>query len=509
MRKWHLAAALAVLFFAAQPARATINYEVSIAHPERHVFGVTIRIPSVHDAVVLQMPAWNAVYQIRDFASHVMQVSARDAAGKTLPIVKLDKQTWRVTGEGSVTVTYPIFWDEPGPFGTQLNPDHAFVNLAMLLMYVPDRRKEDTRLVFDDVPDNWRVAVELDAGEPSAARTAGDYVASSYDSLVDAPVEIGMFDDWSIQAGGKEIRIVVHGENDLTRIVNYETALMGDTPFRQFLFIIHVGPNFGGGGMEHASSTAISADVPGQLAAYSAHEFFHVWNVKRIRPQSLEPVDYTKEMWTRSLWFAEGVTNTYGNYALVRTGLWSRQQFYANLAAQISQLESRPAHQWQSAEQSSLDAWFEKYPIYGRPEESVSYYNKGQLLGVALDILIRDATDNQASLDDLMRRLNTEFAQRGRFYDGSEDLRAAAEDVIRARRPSAQVDLRDFFARYVSGTDELPFEQWLGLAGLTLKSGGSRHSADITYQLSEAPQPTDKQRRIRAGMLRGTVDAPR
>jgi predicted metalloprotease with PDZ domain len=199
--------------------------------------------------------------------------------------------------------------------------------------------------------------------------------------------------------------------------------------------------------------------------------------VKRIRPRSLEPVDFTKEMWTRSLWFAEGVTSTYGAYAMVRTGLWSPQQFYNDLGAQISELESRPAHFWQSAEESSLDAWYEKYPIYNRPEESVSYYNKGQLLGVALDIVIRDRTDNRASLDDMLRALNDEFARPGRFYNDNEDLRSVAENVIRTKAPAANPNLKEFFARYVSGTDEIPFENLLGRAGLLLKDSSQRHGA--------------------------------
>ena len=299
-----------------------------------------MRIPNVRDQVTLQMPAWNALYQIRDFSSHMMQVSATDDEGHPLPLRKLDKQTWSVTGNGTVTVSYPIYWDEPGPFASQLNPDHAFLNLAMVLLYVPDRRAEDTRVAFDDVPEGWRVAVELDAAGAAAGHHSGGYVAPSYDALVDAPVEIGQFDEFRIEAGGRPIRIVVHGDSGdrsrlveaLKRIVDYEVSLMGGAPFREYLFLFHVGHNFGGGGMEHMNCTAISADVPAQLPSYSAHEFFHAWNVKRIRPQSLEPVDYTKEMWTRSLWFAEGVTNTYGAYALVRTGLWSTQQFYANLA---------------------------------------------------------------------------------------------------------------------------------------------------------------------------------
>ena len=283
-----------------------------------------MRIPKVRDQVTLQMPAWNALYQIRDFSSHMMQVTAKDEEGHPLPLRKLDKQTWSVTANGTVTVSYPILWDEPGPFASQLNADHAFLNFAMVLLYVPDRRAEDTKVAFDDVPEGWRVAVELDAAGTAAGHHSGAYVAPSYDALVDAPVEIGHFDEFRMEAGGRPIRIVVHGDSgdrsrlvdSLKRIVDYDVSLMGGAPFREYLFLFHVGNNFGGGGMEHMNCTAISADVPAQLPSYSAHEFFHAWNVKRIRPQSLEPVDYTKEMWTRSLWFAEGVTNTYGAYAL-------------------------------------------------------------------------------------------------------------------------------------------------------------------------------------------------
>jgi predicted metalloprotease with PDZ domain len=587
--------ALAALLLVALPARATVDYAISVAHPERHVFGVTMRIPEVHDRVLLQIPAWNALYQIRDFSSHVMQVVASDETGHFLPIRKLDKQTWEVTGNGTLTVRYPTYWDDPGPFGAQLNSEHAFVNLAMVLFYVVGRRGEDARLTFKGLPENWRVAVELDApGKDSEDRS---YVASSYDALVDAPVELGRFGEFRIEAGGRPIRVVFHGEigdrsrlaEALGRIVNYQTSLMGGAPFREFLFLLHVGPDFGGGGMEHANSTAIAAEVPGQLPSYAAHEFFHLWNVKRIRPQALEPVDYTREMYTRSLWFAEGVTNTYGAYTLERTGLWSRQQFYDNLAGQINELESRPAHRWQSAEQSSLDAWLEKYPLYNRAEQSISYYNKGQLLGLLLDIVIRDRTDDRASLDDVLRFLNKEYALRERFYHGSEDLRAAAEAVIRRASPAAPADLARFFSHYVSGTDEIAFADFLGRAGWSLRNtaprlatlgfgidrSGSRPpsvdqlepgsgaeqagllegdlllelngeevpgsselwlrdhqpgervtvevrrdgevktipfvlgQSEPNYQVVETPAPTEKQRRIREGILRGTTDAPR
>lgn len=490
-RIWLHAAILAAVFYFACPARATIEYTVSLSHPENHVLEVTMRIPNVRDQVTLQMPAWNALYQIRDFSSHLMQVTAKDDEGHSLSLRKLDKQTWNVAANGTVTVSYPIYWDEPGPFASQLNAEHAFLNFAMVLVYVPDRRGEDTKVSFDDVPDGWRVAVELDTTGAAAGNRSGAYVAPSYDALVDAPAEIGIFDEFRMEAGGRPIRIVVHGDSgdrsrlidSLKRIVDYDVSLMGGAPFQEYLFLFHVGNNFGGGGMEHMNCTAISADVPAQLPNYSAHEFFHAWNVKRIRPQSLEPVDYTKEMWTRALWFAEGVTNTYETYALERTGLWSVQQFYANLSGEITELQSRPAHKWQSVEQSSLDAWYEKYPLYTRPEESVSYYNKGQIVGVLLDILIRDRTANRAGLDDVLRALNENYGKEGRFYNDSDGLRAAMEDMIRKKSPSADADLGDFFKRYISGVEEIPYADFLGRAGWAIRDT-SQHRALLGFSFS-------------------------
>jgi predicted metalloprotease with PDZ domain len=161
------------------------------------------------------------------------------------------------------------------------------------------------------------------------------------------------------------------------------------------------------------------------------------------------------------LWFAEGVTSTYGSYTLVRTGLWNKEEFYRDLSGQISEIEDRPAEQWQSAEQSSLDAWLEKYALYNQPQRSVSYYAKGQILGVLLDILIRDRTDNQKSLDDVLRAMNQDFARAGRFYRDSPDIQLTTEKV-------AGVSFADFFAKYVSGAEPLPYADLLTRAGLQL-----------------------------------------
>lgn len=464
---------LCLLFFTATSAKADIHYTVSLDHPEQHLFHVTMEVPGVRDQLILQMAAWNALYEIRDFSSHVQEVVAF-ANGQPVEIKKLDKLTWRVRASGTITVRYSTFWDDVGPFSAQLNSEHAFINPALILLYVPDRRAEKCTVLLNGVPVVWNVATATMTGSVQLSHTAAfNLAAPGYDALADAPIEASHFEEFTIHDLIPPVHVVIHGdnwhkrevENALRKICAYELKLMDGAPYDQYTFIFHVGKASagGGGGMEHANSTAIFAPSDAFLNNVSAHEFFHLWNVKRIRPASLEPVDYTKEMYTRSLWFAEGVTNTYGSYALVRTGLWNKQEFYQDLSRQISDLEVRPAEQWQSAEQSSLDAWLEKYALYNQPVRSVSYYEKGQVLGVLLDILIRDRTDNQKSLDDVMRAMNTDFARPGKLYRDSLDVRLTAEKVTGS-------SLEDFFNKYIGGAEPLPYASLLSLTGLELHS---------------------------------------
>jgi len=443
---------------------------VSLAHPEQHLFHVTMTIPDVTGEVTVQMPAWNALYQIRDFSDRVQRVEAFVGSEKA-PMGKVDKQTWRIRGNGTIRIQYSSFWDEVGPFASQLNAEHAFINPAMILMHVPGRRSEGVVLELPDVPDGWRVASGVPAGATVARRgNVFTTEAKTYDELVDGPMEIGKFEEFELAGVPGRVTVVIHGDNwkrkkveeDLKRICQYELKLMEGAPFVRFTFILHIGKGSGGGGMEHADSTAIGVPSDEYLPGVAAHEFFHLWNVKRIRPATLEPVDYAKEQYTRALWFAEGVTNTYGAYTLVRSGIWSKEQFYADLGAQITELENRPANRWQSAEQSSLDAWLEKYPLYNQPEYSVSYYAKGQVLGDLLDILIRDRTENEKSLDDVLRAMNSEFAKRGKTYRDSLDVRLTAEKV-------AGGSFEEFFGRYVTGIEPFPYQHVLALAGLELR----------------------------------------
>jgi predicted metalloprotease with PDZ domain len=473
--------AAAALFSSAirgDEAKNAIHYEFSLDHPETHLFHVAMIVPGVSGELIMQLPAWNALYQIRDFSNHVQHLDAHVESAQ-VPVEKLDKQTWKIVASGTVRVDYATYWDEPGPFATQLNAEYSFVNPAMVFPYVQGRRNEPVVLLIRDVPPGWNVATSSETMIGESGRYRWVTITSpSYDTFVDGPIEVGKFKEFALPGVPAKIDVVVHGEgwserkieDQLSKICSYELKLMDGAPFAHYTFIFHIGRGAGGGGMEHANSTAIGVPSDEYVAGVAAHEFFHLWNVKRIRPASLEPVDFTKEQYTRALWFAEGVTSTYGSYTLLRSGIWNKERFYSDLSDQISELESRPANHWQSAEESSLDAWLEKYPLYNGPDYSVSYYTKGQVLGVLLDLLIRDRTDNAKSLDDVLRAMNNDFAKQGKYYRDSLDIRLEAEKI-------AGGSFEDFFRDYVADAKPLPYAEVLAKAGLDLRKSERKSAA--------------------------------
>lgn len=494
-----------ILFFvstAFSPScRATISYELSLENPTAHFFHVTMTVPDVKNDLVVQLPAWNALYEVRDFASRIAELRA-SSGEQRLSVEKIDKQTWRIHGTGTVTVRYSIYWDSPGPFASQLNEEHAFVNPAMVFLYVPNRRAEAVSLLVHDMPKDWEIATALDHARTQSGTNVAHLISSAtYDAFTDGPIEAGTFKVFEVEGGAHPIAVAVHGDNwkqadvdeTLRKLFTYEVSLMGGAPYPHYLFIFHIGKaaQGSGGGMEHSNGTAISVGSGTQVAGVSAHEFFHLWNVKRIRPASLEPVDYTKEQYTRALWFAEGVTSTYGSYTLVRSGIWSKQEFYDDLGRQINELESRPANRWQSAEQSSLDTWLDKYDYYNGPEFSVSYYTKGQVLGDLLDILIRDRTNNAKSLDDVLRKMNEDFARKGKFYRDSLDVRLTAEAV-------AGGSFEEFFSKYVAGTEPFPYEAVLAKAGLLLQKQETQR-AELGFAVANDDESRPTVRTVGAG----------
>lgn len=459
-----------LLFFCGFAFSATpIRYTVTLVNADKHLVHVAIDVPAGKSERELQLPVWNALYQVRDFSQNMNWIKAANSTGDTLTVLELNKSRWKITGASKgARVQYEMFSNNPGPFGAGFNPQHAFFNFAEILCYIEGERAAPVSVEFRDIPAGWKIATSL--------RQYGNaYSAPNYDQLVDSPVEISNFGERDFAAAGGNYRVVVDDRSAaaildkivpaIKKIVSTETEWMNDRPFETYTFIYHFPESAGGGGMEHAYGTAITLRASyvnedfDRFEGITAHEFFHLWNVKRIRPQSLEPIDYTKENYTPSLWFSEGVDSTVAGYIELRAGLLDERGYLKHLSEELTELEARPARLSQSAEQSSIDAWLEKYPYYNSPARSISYYNKGELLGVLLDLKMREATNDRVSLRDLFQWLNVNYAKKGKFFHDSEGIREAVETLCHA-------DFGDFFQKYVSGVDEIPWDSFFHHVGL-------------------------------------------
>ncbi|HXH47912.1 MAG TPA: hypothetical protein VNM47_00935 [Terriglobia bacterium] len=449
-----------------------VRYVLDLRNPASHLVGVSMNVPHASQGTEFQIPTWNNLYQIRDFVRNVQDVLAQ-CGGRPAPLRRVDNNTWATVEQcPDLEIQYKVYTNQESVFSAVLDRRHAFLNFALLLFYLPHERQRSVRVKFR-LPEGWKLVTMLDDGP-----APGEYQAPDYDHLVDSPAEAGDFQEYGYVQKGAVYRIIVDGSKNLyspkrlvevlKKITATETELMQDVPFNRYTFMLFF-PEKGAGGMEHRNGTAISIAADqmrsglDNLEGIAAHEFFHLWNVKRIRPQALEPIDYIHGNDTSGLWFSEGVTSTCAQLALLRSGLLDRKQFYTHLAEEIAHLRSRPARYFQSAEESGRETWLEKYADYTRPERSISYYNKGELLGYLLDLGIRRASDNHYSLDDLMRRLNQDFARRGRFFSDGD-----LENIIAQLAPAFPV--REFFSRNIEGTGDLDYEKYLGYAGLALRT---------------------------------------
>jgi predicted metalloprotease with PDZ domain len=465
------------------------EYFVSLADFSHHLAHVSIRITLGSGIRTLDMPVWNALYQVRNFAANIEDVRAQDATGSAAVVLNIKPSEWQITAPaGCVVVSYDIHLDTSGPFGSSLNTEHGFFNWAMVLMYSPALRSQALTLRLLDVPPRWsmRDLHILGAAEPGQVdQVVG--IAHSYDELVDSPVELGTFQQSAFQQDGATYHVVVDGElagydmakldQMLEKITHAEVDWMHDRPYDEYTFLYHFPHGHGAGGMEHAYGTAIDVNADRlrvslmPVANVTAHEFFHLWNVKRIRPQSLEPIDYQRENDTRALWFSEGVTSTVGDLMLARAGLIGESEYLQRVGDEISELQRRPAHRWQSAEESSLDAWFEGNAFYRSPERSISYYNKGEILGIMLDLRIRQLTGGGKSLRDLLQWMNEHYAEQHRFFPDSAGVEQAAETITGQ-------SFTQFFSDYVAGVKEIPYDDFFHFVGLRVVQN--------TYQIATA-----------------------
>ncbi len=502
-----------------------LQYHLRLLRPTTHIMDVEIDVGKVQEPTLdFVMPAWApGRYAIYDFAKNVQEFEAAGAQNQALPWTKLDKQSWNVaTGDagGWVRVRYRVYGNDLTGSFSQLDASHANLNGASVYMYV-DGHKQDPLTLTIEGPSDWKLISGF--AESTEQRT---FPVPNYDILIDTPVELSAecFIE-QFQEYGKTFRVAVHhyaqeekeppaaaalrtlntldlaaGKVELNegarpkaargadvsklvegvkKIVDAEMEMMPTPDFQSYTFIFHFAPDINAGdGIEHLNSTEIM--VRGELSdstlaealSDAAHEFFHAWNVKRLRPAALGPFDYTRENYTRSLWFAEGITSYYAHLALLRSGVWSRGEFLAALASEVGGLEMEPGRLVMSAESSSFHAWFyDRSPQMQQTNfanATINYYNKGLVLGMLLDLEIRGRTRGQKSLDDVLRLMYHRFYEAtpisyygpGRGYE--------EKDILDAVDTVSGSDFTSFFDRYVRGAEPLAYNQTLALAGLKL-----------------------------------------
>ena len=479
---------------AQEPPLRSITYRLSMSRPVSHLFEVAIIVELPEQLkdkpLEFQMAKWSpGRYGVFDFAKNVQEVRAVAENSATRTVKRVDDQTWSVAPLGSTTLTisYKVFGNDLSGTFSQLDSRHANYNGASIFMYVVGHKADRVKLTIDP-PAGWKI---VNGWTTRAGQT--EWKFPNWDVLIDAPTEIAP--DWTqdnFEVNGKKYHVMVHSfgpeggkrpalVRDIEKIVRAQVAMWGPPEFEEYTFLIHyAADDHSGDGMEHLTSTQIIQ--PGALAETGvyertlgtvSHEFFHVWNVKRLRPQELGPWDFTQPLNTRGLWIAEGFTNYYGHLMLRRAGLWDDKKFLDRQAETINGIESAQGSRLMSAEESSLSAPFlddaAHVQLTNLHNTSISYYPKGQLIGLVMDLLVRGRTKGKASLDDVMRDMyeefylkspNSSYYLRGRGYQ--------TEDLERVASRRAGFDLGDFFKRHVRDVEVLPYDEAFAYVGLRL-----------------------------------------
>jgi predicted metalloprotease with PDZ domain len=470
-----------------------VTYRVTLdKNPTTHFLHVSLQVNGGGAASIdIAMPAWSpGAYNIHNAWRNVQEFSGTDETGAKLKFEKIDKQTWRIyTASGrTIIASYKLFH-------RNYNDELCYITGPSVFMYVVGKRPyplEGPVSVKLDGPSDWLMQTGLQPGpEP------GTFVAENYDSFIDASIALGKrWEQTQFDCMGVPHYIVFIGKgnydkqkitSDTREVVIYFAEMMGGLPYKKYVFFLRARPGAGSGGLEHLNSTDISFSAYNThepQASYKrfmfvvAHEYFHLWNVKRIRPAILGPFDYTREQNTRNLYVSEGMTSYWAAIGLKRSGVWSLKDYYDDFIREITTLQSAPGRKIMSVE---LSSWDTLNRGDNATNNRIDYYNKGQLIGNMLDLEIRHRTGNQRSLTDVFVYLMKNHGLPRPGFEEKRGFRDVVESITREAAPS-NADYGDFFTKYVSGTEEIPWNLFLDHAGLTLveKKGSPRPYIGIT-----------------------------
>jgi predicted metalloprotease with PDZ domain len=458
-------------------AAPKLAYTVSMPEPQTHFFEVEMTLTDMKERYLdLKMATWTpGSYLIREYARHVEGFSAT-ANNQNLKAEKINKNTWRVYANNAkeVKVKYKVYAFELTVRTNFLDLSHGYINGTALFLY-PDKKLHLASTVTIKPYPGWQ---EISTGLESVGGNKWVLQAPNYDILADSPIEIGNQEIFTFQAAGVPHSVAIYGKPlynqarlkaDMIKIVEGATAVIGENPNRHYTFIVHCAPGIGGG-LEHLNSTSLHATpffatsekTYKSFLGLVSHEYFHLWNVKRIRPIALGPFDYENENYTNMLWVSEGITSYYDDLLLRRQAIYTPDEYLNVAAGNITAIENTPGNKVQSATESSFDAWIKNYrPNENSANSTISYYSRGAVIGNLLDLEIMGATGGQKTLDDVFRYLWTEYyKKRNRGYTDAE-FKQAVERV-------AGHNLDSFFRENIAGTQPFDYAKFFRYAGLKL-----------------------------------------
>jgi predicted metalloprotease with PDZ domain len=486
-----LSGATAAEAFAESPQKRVvqgIDYSITSRKPSTHYLqvGVNYRRYDQADFTEFRLPVWTpGSYLVREYAKNLEGFQATDADGKALAWEKTDKQTWRVRHAPGQTISlrYELYANEPSVRTNVCDDQHACIIPASTFMYVVDHQDLPATVTVD-LPAGWnRVSTAL----PALPGQVNTFRAINYDELVDSPLELGAHQEFSFQVRGVKHRVAMAGGGftadttklkvDMAAVCEQATRVFGEMPVKdQYVFIVHHYTQ-GSGGLEHKNSTVLDVnrttyDTPDAYRGFLelvAHEYFHLWNVKRLRPAALGPFDYDHENYTHMLWVAEGFTAYYDNLLVYRADRNTAEGFLTSQASSLASLDNQPGNRVQPVAMSSFDAWIKAYrPSENSRNAEISYYPKGAAIALIFDTQIAAHSEGKQNLDDCMRWLYRRYAvELNRGYTDEEFRQAISEFTGHNQE--------EFFARYIYGAEAIDWNTALNLVGYQL--------------LNEAPQP--------------------
>ena len=459
----------------------SISYELRMPKPQNHYFDVQMNIADNDDKQIeVKMPVWTpGSYLVREFSKNVNLVKAFTKDGKALKVSKKSKNAWLIDAgnEKNIQVKYEVYSFEVSVRTPFLDLSHGFVSGSGVFMYVEKAKNQAGSVTVFPHESFKRISTSLPLDQ--TAKGAGQrFTFENYDQLVDCPMEIGNQEIFEFSAAGVLHTVAMYGDanynveqlkKDMPKIVEAETAVIGKNPNKMYTFIVHNVVD-GQGGLEHMNSTVLSVNrwtyAGKQYVDFLnlvAHEYFHLWNVKRIRPIELGPFNYDEENYTTLLWVMEGFTSYYDELILRRTGFYTEEEFLAKLQSSINYVEGSPGSRVQPVAHASFDAWVKAYrPNENSSNTSMTYYSRGSVLASVIDAMIVADSDGKKCLDHFMQQLYTTY------YEGLK--RGFSEAEFKAELSKfVGKNMDDFFAKYVDGTEIIPYKDFYGPVGLNVQ----------------------------------------